>query len=141
MWEHDMAKCVGYDVAKHVVKRCSKVCLEIMWQNMSAYDVAKHTHPAGWPYMETLRPEAPESAVRAPVEELACASSSAEVWALSWYASLHVTRAHMEEGAESGLWRVGASCGLLLLEKDSHPSSSSLQQQPVQDFRYAGSTM
>ena len=116
--------------------------LDTVCQHRFAYGVAKHTHPAGWPCMETLRQEPPESAAHAPAEQLACASSSAEVWASSWYAALHVMQVRLEGGAGSGLWRVGASCGPLLLEKDSHPSSSSLQQQrPIQDFRDAASTM
>ena len=91
--------------------------------------------------METLRQETPESAAHAPAKPLACASSSAGVWASSWYTLLHVVQGRMEVGADSGLWRVGASYGLLLPEKDRHLSSSSLQQRPFQDFKDAGSTM
>lgn len=89
--------------------------------------VAQHAHPAGWPCMETLTQESPASAAHVPAEQPACASSSAEVWALSWYVALHMMPAQLEGGAGSGLWRAGASCGLLLLERDTHPFSPSLQ--------------
>lgn len=80
--------------------------------------------------MGTLRQENLESAAHGPAEQLACVSSSAEVWAWSWCAVVQVMRVRMRAGAGSGLWKaeVGASCGLLLLEKDSHSSSCPLHQ-------------